>query len=296
MIAVTKLQQLKELSLDGNPVLSSEDCIFFVVTRIPSVQIFGQTKITDDIKKVAKVWQLRKEFNEKPSASFDIDRLRAPTDEDLDRTRSASENRISHLRKRNANSKFKEENTNPPTKFANRYGSCSAKPNQILEKNAKNRRADYSKRKNVSFESCNGSETSIEYFRLPPILTSSLNSADDCNVVIRNDPNTSMESNKSYCTARCESAFSVDKTEDSTSDSESETESSRDSGVQNIRTNIVPPIQYTESPQIAEKDRSKETPAEIRTPLIGDTKTTRPTKITTRVEKVKEQGLHTLYC
>lgn len=287
------LRQLKELTLDGNPVLSSEDCILFVIAYIPSVQIFGQTKISDDIRKVSKIWRLRREFNEKPSASFENDKLELPADGDPKRIRSASENRVVQFRKCIGDSKSKESKL--IGKDSNRTGSCSAKPVRVLDRNAKMRRANYMKGKTISTDSCYGSETSVEYFRLPPILTSSLNSMDDCNVVLRNDPNTSMESNKSCCSIRCESVSSVDKSEESSSSSEAESESTVEKEVPNVCTDIVPAIR-TNPTAILEKERIAERSVfreqqlvEAKAPRISDIKV-KQQKANIPAEKTKEQG------
>lgn len=293
---------MKELSLDGNPVISSEDCILYIISYIPSVQIFGQTKITDDIKKVAKVWRLRREFNEKTSASFDVSKLSQKNglECDLKRARSASENRISYLRKRPPEFNKSKSYSN---KYLNKAGCSSAKPVKSSDRNAKLKRANYSKRKTISADSCNGSETSIEYFRLPPILTSSLGILDDCHVVMNTDPTTSLESNKSYCSIRCESASSIDKSTESSSTSESESENSVDQEVPIVSTDIVPTIKNNSVPTASNVDKEKcpsstekyplikDQHIEIRTPVINDVKISRPQKtVPGRVEKVKEQG------
>ncbi|XP_065216977.1 leucine-rich repeat-containing protein 49 [Planococcus citri] len=302
-----KLRQLKELSLDGNPVISSEDCILYIISYIPSVLIFGQTKITDDIKKVAKVWRLRREFNEKTSASFDVSKLgqnlNKPLECDLKRARSASENRISHLRKRNSEfSRLKPDSKNSSSKYVNKSGCCSAKPVRNFDRNAKLKRASFTKRKTVSVDSCNGSETSIEYIRLPPILTSSLGILDDCNVVMNADPNTSLESNKSYCSVRCESASSFDKSTDSSSSSDDESDDSVEPEVPNVNHDSVPAIKNNavSNPVSVEKEKIsntekypliKELHSEVKTPVISDAKIIKPQKsIPSRNEKTKEQG------
>lgn len=291
---VTKLQQLKELSLDGNAVMSLEDCIFYIISYIPSVQIFGQTRITEDIRKVAKVWRLRREFNEKPSASLDSnDRLKPLVNDDLKRTRSASENRISYLRKRSAGFKFfkPDQKSAAPTKFFNRSQS-SGQSTRVLEKNVNTRRLNYSRGKTVSIDSCNGSETSVEYFRLPPILTFSSNLVDDCNVTIRNDPNTSVESNKSCCSFRKDSSSSIEKN-DCSSSSECESETSAeddkcDEQVPVITKTITPTLSIDKEKHLAE--RMNDEPAEVKTPFISEPKNLRIQRGNVRFERVKEQG------
>lgn len=294
---IKKLRQLKELSLDGNPVISSEDCILYIISYIPSVQVFGQTKITDDIKKVAKVWRLRREFNEKTSASFDVSKLsqnpNKVIDCDLKRARSASENRISYLRKRTSDfNKLKSDSKSTSNKYISRAGYCSAKPPKTADRNAKFKRANYTKRKTMSADSCNGSETSIEYFRLPPILTSSLSILDDT-AVMNIDPNTSLELNKSYCSIRCESASSIEKSSENSSSSESDTDDSVKPEPSNICNDIVPVIKNNSvAASIVEKEKYPliKDQHDVKTPLISDAKTKPQKSVPSRIEKVKEQG------
>lgn len=271
-----------------------EDCIFYIISYIPSVQIFGQTRITDDIRKVAKVWRLRREFNEKPSASLDSnDRLKPLMNDDLKRTRSASENRISYLRKRSAGFRFfkPEQKSAVPTKFLHRSQS-SGQSTRAVEKSVNTRRLTYSRGKTVSIDSCTGSETSIEYFRLPPILSFSSNLVDDCNVTIRNDPNTSVESNKSCCSCRKDSSSSIEKNDcSSSSECESETSAEDDRGddqVPVITKNITPTLSLDKEKNVAE--RMSDEPAEVKTPFINETKNVKLQRGNIRFEKVKEQG------
>lgn len=285
---IKKLRQLKELTLDGNPVLSSEDCILFVISYIPSVQIFGQSKITEDIRKVSKIWRLRREFNEKPSVSFESDKQERHDDCDIKRIRSASENRATQLRKYIGDNKVKL-GSKLTSKSLNRL-ACSAKPVRTPDKNAKARRASFSKGKAVSKDSCYGSETSVEYFRLPPILTSSLNSLDDGNVVLRNDPNTSMESNKSFGSIHSESDSNTEKSDDTSASSESESKSTVEKDLGNetvVAARMNPPSVEVDS--MVEKNLLKQQQEESKTSVISDGKI-RLQKTGTPFEKTKEQG------
>lgn len=286
---IKKLRQLKELTLDGNPVLSSEDCILFVISYIPTVQIFGQSKITEDIRKVSKIWRLRREFNEKPPISFENDRQERHDDCDIKRIRSASENRATQLRKYIGDNKVKL-GCKLTSKSLNRL-ACSAKPVRTPDKNAKARRASFSKGKTVSKDSCYGSETSVEYFRLPPILTSSLNSLDDGNVVLRNDPNTSMESNKSFGSIHCESDSSTEKSEETSASSESESKSIVEKNLGNdtvLAARTKPPsVEVVDS--MTEKNLLKQQQEESKTSVISDGKM-KLQKTGTPFDKTKEQG------
>ena len=148
------------------------------------------------------------------------------------------------------------------------------------------RRLNYSRGKTVSIDSCAGSETSIEYFRLPPILTFSSNLVDDCNVTIRNDPNTSVESNKSCCSYRKDSTSSAEKDgSSSSSDCESETSVEEAKG-----DDPAPIISKNASPFSLLAERLNEEAADTKTPLIGEPKIVKVQKGNARFEKVKEQG------
>ena len=260
----------------------NEDCILFVTSYVPSVQIFGQTKITKDVRNVAKIWRLRKEFSENRDLSLDVDaRSRARRMQCVSGTRN-----ISQIRKRNENIK---------TDYIFPSQSPSARPStSSYNKTAKARRACFTKKKTISNDSCYGSETSVEYFRLPPILSSSLSSMDDCNVAIRNDPNTSMESNKSFCSVRGESVSSSEKSEESFSSSDSENEDSTEEDVQDktvIPSIVSPPHAGAEKEKTItlENIMTREPPVEAKVPAINNPRN-RIQKPRAPIERIKEQG------
>lgn len=272
--------------------MNTEDCIFYVVSYIPSVQIFGQTKISDEIKKLSKIWHLRREFNEKVSTSLDESKFKPRLNDDLKRTRSASENRVSYLRKRGVDLKSKFENKNNAAKFLNQINSSSTKCTRSLNKNTKSKHANYVKRKANSIDSCNDSETSVEFFCLPPILTSSLN-MDDGNVIFRKDPNLSIKSANNFCGIHCKSVLSEEKTDESLSSSQSENSSTDEDNVAKVCDNTVlveynnvMPIRPTEK----EKGNVEKTQMEIKTPYINALKNVKSPKQIIRNEKTGEQG------
>ena len=140
---IKKLNQLEEFSLDGNDVLMNEDCVLFVTSYVPSVQIFGQTKITKDVRNVAKIWRLRKEFSENlGDISLDADIGRSMRK--MQPGASCNRN-VSQLRKR-GNDNVKND-LKKPNKCTNQ-SSLAGQSATSYNKTAKARRACFTKKKN----------------------------------------------------------------------------------------------------------------------------------------------------
>lgn len=54
---VRKAGQLKELSIDGNPVSENAQCTAALVSSLPHLKLLNGTNVTSDLRKVAQSWQ-----------------------------------------------------------------------------------------------------------------------------------------------------------------------------------------------------------------------------------------------
>lgn len=65
MSSVCKAVQLKEVTIDSNPVALGNDCVNFLVSYLPNLQLLSHMQVTDQIRKNAKLWRANREVNNK---------------------------------------------------------------------------------------------------------------------------------------------------------------------------------------------------------------------------------------
>ncbi|XP_039276071.1 uncharacterized protein LOC111044844 [Nilaparvata lugens] len=61
MNSVLKAVQLKEISVDGNPVALSGDCASFLVSHLPQLQLLSHMQVTEQVRRAALAWRSTKE-------------------------------------------------------------------------------------------------------------------------------------------------------------------------------------------------------------------------------------------
>ncbi|XP_047369809.1 leucine-rich repeat-containing protein 49 isoform X3 [Vespa velutina] len=61
MGSVVKAFQIKEISIDGNPITLNSDYISFLVSYLPNLQILSSMQITEQIRRTAIAWRTAKE-------------------------------------------------------------------------------------------------------------------------------------------------------------------------------------------------------------------------------------------
>jgi len=54
---VRKSSQLKELSIDGNPVCENAECAAALVTSLERLKLLNGTDVTTDLRNIASKWQ-----------------------------------------------------------------------------------------------------------------------------------------------------------------------------------------------------------------------------------------------
>lgn len=57
MWSVGKATQLKEVSIDSNPVASRADCVSFLVSYLPNLGVLSHMQITEQVRKTAAAWR-----------------------------------------------------------------------------------------------------------------------------------------------------------------------------------------------------------------------------------------------
>ncbi|KAK2580187.1 hypothetical protein KPH14_012452 [Odynerus spinipes] len=61
MESIVKAFQIKEITIDGNPITLNSDYISFLVSYLPNLQILSSMQITEQIRRNAMVWRTAKE-------------------------------------------------------------------------------------------------------------------------------------------------------------------------------------------------------------------------------------------
>ncbi|RLU21432.1 hypothetical protein DMN91_005805 [Ooceraea biroi] len=200
MSSLAKALQIKELTIDGNPVTLSTDYISFLVSYLPNLQLLSTMQINEQIRRTAMAWRFSKEQSN--SAFLDLStqvcmNLRrdeaisnAKTNWELFRSgskisnsklggpnKTAGNNRgsnINILHAQNAN-KFNAANSQSLDKAKMKsFGSLTS-----INENVEAKKIHIKKRSNSSDNLFRLEDTSKSYpleFKLPPILDSIVNS------------------------------------------------------------------------------------------------------------------------
>ncbi|KAJ8670284.1 hypothetical protein QAD02_001543 [Eretmocerus hayati] len=61
MGSVSKAVQIKEISIDGNPVTHAGECVSFLVSFLPNLQILSTMQVNEQIRRTALAWRALKE-------------------------------------------------------------------------------------------------------------------------------------------------------------------------------------------------------------------------------------------
>ncbi|XP_054279143.1 uncharacterized protein LOC128997528 [Macrosteles quadrilineatus] len=61
MSSVVKAAQIREVSVDGNPIALLGDCVSFLVSYLPNLELLSQVQVSDQVRKAALAWRANKE-------------------------------------------------------------------------------------------------------------------------------------------------------------------------------------------------------------------------------------------
>jgi leucine-rich repeat-containing protein 49 len=201
-----KASQLSEITVDGNPVSVGGDCVSFLVSYLPRLRLLSCMEVTESVRKSATVWRDSKEALVRMSqhgtkdVCMDVRREKvisnARTNWELLRSQtqcSSSTSRSSSLKDLCSDTNFEVPNeryfhsdsgvssvassvcTNPYRPVANARERLSsarpALPNASGKKRSSYARRSASQESNTSHRTASSATGSIDFFRLPPILT-----------------------------------------------------------------------------------------------------------------------------
>uniref|UniRef100_A0A1B6CMV2 Dynein axonemal assembly factor 1 homolog n=1 Tax=Clastoptera arizonana TaxID=38151 RepID=A0A1B6CMV2_9HEMI len=191
MNSIAKARHIKEVSMDGNPVAVVGDCVSFLVSYLPELQLLSQIQITDKLRKAAMTWRQSKE-----STNTDFSNLcnvegedkrdeviyNARTNWELLRSQTTKSLALTVVK---PNLLLKDIKKNEiPSPNMQEESPLLAKA-VIIPERVEAKRVDFSKRRTTSQaqEFPNTISTpqvdSVEFFRLPPILAPLIQGEDE---------------------------------------------------------------------------------------------------------------------
>ncbi|KAG5325207.1 LRC49 protein, partial [Pseudoatta argentina] len=196
MSSLAKALQIKEITIDGNPLTLNTDYISFLVSYLPSLQLLSTMQISEQIRRTAMAWRFSKEQSN--SAFLDLSTQvcmsvrreevisNAKTNWEFLRTKvsldnsnkvasnNAGNNNINILLRTQSSNKFNAINPKSLDKAKIKgFGSLTS-----INENMEARKIHIKKRSNSSENLFKLEDTSKSYlleFKLPPILGSIVN-------------------------------------------------------------------------------------------------------------------------
>lgn len=210
--SIAKALQLKEITIDGNPVSLNVDCVSFLVSYLPNLQILSTMQVNEHVRRTAMAWRTVKEKSN--SAFLDLSTevcLNAQREEIISNVKSNWELLRSQTNCFNRNSyrintgssdhlrgyTFQSSNKIDICKLKNsgcsktkEFGSSSSINKYIETRKLHNNRSNST---DNSLEIGNSCHDSALQFKLPPILVPIIDKLKK-KFVDRNSPNTSKPS------------------------------------------------------------------------------------------------------
>lgn len=198
MSSLAKALQIKEITIDGNPVTLNTDYISFLVSYLPNLQLLSTMQISEQIRRTAMAWRFSKEQSNSTfldlstqvcmsvrreevisNAKTNWEFLRSRTKISLDNSNKVANdntgNNINILLHTQSSNKFNAVNSNSLDKVKIKGSGSLTSINENMEA----RKMHIKKRSNSSENFFKLEDTSKSYpleFKLPPILGSIVNS------------------------------------------------------------------------------------------------------------------------
>jgi leucine-rich repeat-containing protein 49 len=206
MSSIAKASQLSEITVDGNPVSVGGDCVSFLVSYLPHLKLLSCMEVTESVRKAAIVWRGSKEALVHMSqlgtkeVCTDVRREKvisnARTNWELLRSQTQCSSSISlssSLKDLCSDTNYEVPNeryihsdsgvssvgssvcTNPYRPVAN-VGERLRSARPALLNASDKKRSSYARRRasqesNTSQQTTSSAAGSVDFFRLPPILT-----------------------------------------------------------------------------------------------------------------------------
>lgn len=222
MSSLAKSTNIKEISIDNNPVLLRGDCMSFLVSYLPLLNKINSMQITDQVRKAAMAWRRNKEVSSSVFMNLTNDvSLTCRRDEVISNARTNWEFLRSQTKCLTSNGNVVEKSLNnlkPDLDFImtplNKSSNKSFTKIPLLQETKLNITRSLSQ----DTETSQNTNSSNEYFKLPPILVPIIDKIEEKPSELTIDSYVSSVASSNDLT---EPTYSCISKEESDSDSES---------------------------------------------------------------------------
>ena len=245
MGSLAKALQIKEVSIDGNPVTLNADCVSFLVSYLPNLQVLSTMQVNEQVRRAAMAWRTTKEQSN--SAFLDLSTqvcvnvrreeviTNAKTNWELLRSQTkcftGNANKLNNIKSDHIRGLHLQNSSKFDTvklKGLNDTKSKGFGSLTSINENVEARKIQFKKRSNSSdglFRLDNANKANALNFKLPPILVPIINNLTN-NRINENSRNTK------------EGLMLIDSTE-TTTDSELESSESHESLKSGLRSHLI---------------------------------------------------------
>lgn len=185
MSSVAKSINLKEITIENNPISLAGDCVSFLVSYLPLLNTLNQLQITEQVRRAANAWRRNKENSDKSFQSLSTDvssSIRreeiisnARTNWELIRQANITNNGrgVNQSRKFTKAPKLTPNNSSSSTSTASSSNNATNIKNSTrieVVKRQQSRLLKSSSAENSSLVSDQTTDGECDYFHLPPVL------------------------------------------------------------------------------------------------------------------------------
>ncbi|XP_034933792.1 leucine-rich repeat-containing protein 49 isoform X2 [Chelonus insularis] len=249
MGSLAKALEIREITIDGNPVTLNADCISFLVSYLPNLQVLSTMQVNEQVRRAAMAWRTNKEQSN--SAFLDLSTqvcvnvrreeviINAKKNWQLLRSQTKS---LSSKMNNQKNEKVRDYNLQNSSKFDtvkfkggfDEKLMNSASLTSINEKEVK--KIQFKKRSNstdalLQLDHSNKINLALD-FKLPPILVPIINNITSCKI------NSSSSNSSTTNLGSIKNSLNVDSM-DTTTDSEFDSSESHESLKSGLRNHLI---------------------------------------------------------
>lgn len=252
MTSIAKSINLKEISIDNNPVSLGGDCISFLVSYLPHLITLNNMQVTEQVRKAAMAWRKNKENSNAAFLDLTSDIcLHVRREEVISNARTNWELLRSQTKCLTAKSSLADSNSKLENDFVLvAFAKCEIKSTGAVQKTNKNvslkvptltdRKTLFTRTSSQdtenSLNTSSSNTSSNEFFRLPPILVPIINKMEQKNSLLRSKE-TKISDSLSSIGPNVDSPVSSLFTSDRTSDSDSSSSESDHEGKNVLKDN-----------------------------------------------------------
>lgn len=229
MSGICKVHTLKEITIDGNPIFMSNDCVHLLVSYLPNLQILSHMQVTEPVRRSAILWRKNKEnlakaiANETKDGAGETSRVEvisnAKSNWEFLRKQakclstSFTSSSLKDLRTIKESDSNVEKTIQSDSVLSVASSITLSSRDSLATSKTRSSRKSFVTKQSHSEEAADGTEylETSEYFKLPPILAS-----------LANDKTREKTFTNSNSTGMGKLALNIDQNDDATSSEASE--------------------------------------------------------------------------